>query len=222
MENLDYNRRESSWKEGSAMKRLLYLLGIVALIGFIGIGLTFSNGTFQEMDQQAASLLTGIGWLDSLSLLGDEAVVFIIGLSMILYLWLRRKDYRGMFFVFLTIGAGRALNQGLKNFYERERPDLPHGLESYAFPSWHAMGAVLYLLTAAYFVSRSFVSSTAKWLVWLGAAILAAAIGLSRVAGGEQYFSDVLAGWCAGYALFAAVAFWYEVRERSFKKAHMQ
>lgn len=222
MENLDYNRWESSWKEGEAMKRLLYLLGIIALIGFIGIGFTFADGTFGEVDRQAADLLTGIGLLDVLSVLADEAVVFIVGIAMIVYLWLRRRDYRGMLFVFLTVGAGRALNQGLKEVYQRERPDFSHGLDSYGFPSWHAMGAVLYLLTAAYFLVGSLGSRTAQGLVWLAATGLAIAIGLSRVSGGEQYFSDVLAGWCAGFALFAAVTFWYEMRERSFKRAHTQ
>ncbi|MDN7246626.1 phosphatase PAP2 family protein [Planococcus shenhongbingii] len=200
------------------MKRLLYLLGIIALIGFIGIGSTFENAAFEELDRQAAELFGGIGWLDSLSLLADEAVVFIVGMAMMLYLWLHRRDYRGMLFVFLTIGAGRALNQGLKNLFERQRPDLLHGLESYGFPSWHAMGAVLYLFTAAYFIIGSLVSRTAKWLVWLAAAGLSIVIGLSRIAGGEQYFSDILAGWTSGFALFAAVVFWYEIRERSFKR----
>ncbi|MGK7378979.1 phosphatase PAP2 family protein [Planococcus sp. 1R117A] len=200
------------------MKRLLYLLGIIALIGFIGIGSTFENTAFEELDRQAAELFGGIGWLESLSILADEAVVFIVGMAMMLYLWLHRRDYRGMLFVFLTIGAGRALNQGLKNLFERQRPDLPHGLESYGFPSWHAMGAVLYLFTAAYFIAGHLVSRTAKWLVWAAAAGLSIVIGLSRVAGGEQYFSDVLAGWTVGMALFAAVVFWYEIRERSFKR----
>lgn len=218
MENLDYNRRKSSWKEGEAMKRLLYLLGILGLIGFIGIGLTFADGVFQDLDRRAANLLTGIGWLGAFSILADEAVVFVAGIAMILYLWLHRRDYRGMFFVFLTIGAGRALNQGLKGVFQRERPDFPHGLDSFGFPSWHAMGAVLYLLTIAYFLGKSLGSQAAKWLVWLAAAGLAIVIGISRIAGGEQYFSDVLAGWCAGMALFVAVVFWYEVRERSFKE----
>lgn len=204
------------------MKRLLYLLGILALIGFIGIGLTFADGAFEEMDQWAADLLGGLGLLDVLSILADEAIVFIVGMAMILYLWLRRKDYRGMLFVFLTVGAGRALNQGLKEVFQRERPDFSHGLDSYGFPSWHAMGAVLYLLTAAYFLVGSLGTRTARGFVWLAAVGLAIAIGLSRVAGGEQYFSDILAGWCIGYALFAAVVFWYEMRERSFRRAHTQ
>src|SRR5690606_6516710 len=146
----------------------------------IGIGLTFADGAFGEIDRQAADLLTGIGLLDVLSVLADEAFVFIVGIAMIVYLWLRRRDYRGMLFVFLTVGAGRALNQGLKELFQRERPDFSHGLDSYGFPSWHAMGAVLYLLTAAYFLVGSLGTRTARGFVWLAAVGLAIAIGLSR------------------------------------------
>jgi undecaprenyl-diphosphatase len=105
--------------------------------------------------------------------------------------------------------------------YDRERPDFPHGLETFSFPSGHAMVGLLYLFTVAYFINEHLSSRGGKWLVWTAATILAAGIGLSRVAGGEHYFSDVIAGWCAGYSWFVAIAVWYEMREWFYRK-HMQ
>ena len=61
-------------------------------------------------------------------------------------------------------------------------------------------------------------AKSARLLVWLIAVTSVILIGLSRVAGGEHFFSDVMAGWFLGYSLFVAVAVWYELREKKFKK----
>src|SRR5690606_25852471 len=116
----------------------------------------------------------------------------------------KRQDFRGMFFVFLTVGVGNGLNELLEYFFTEERPDLPRGLETFSFPSSHAMLGLLYLFTLAYFITADVASKSAGWTVWLLTILLVAAIGLSRVAGGEHFFSDVLAGWFAGYSLFVA------------------
>lgn len=200
------------------MKRLFYSLGMATLLGFFGILFSYSNDSFREIDLKASQWLKGRELLDGLSVLGDQWVIFMVGIGLILYLWLHRRNYRGMLFVFLTVGAGNALNQVLKRIFERERPDFPHGLESYSFPSGHAMVGLLYLFTAAYFIVEHMASKTGRWIVWIMAVTLAVLIGLSRVAGTEHYFSDVLAGWFAGYTWFIAVAIWYELRQGVFKK----
>ncbi len=200
------------------MRRIFYALGMATLIGFFALLTAYSTPEFQEIDAWAASELFGIRWLDSLSVLGEDSVLFVVGLGMILYLWFHHRNYRGMLFVFLTVGAGRALDLGLKQAVMRERPAISQDLESYGFPSQHAMGGLLYIFTAAYFMTIYMTSEIGKWLVWLAAVGLVIGIGLSRVAGGENYLSDILAGWSAGYTLFVAVAIWYEFREHRFEK----
>lgn len=200
------------------MKRLFYPLGMATLLGFFGILFSYSNDSFREIDLKASQWLKGRELLDGISVLGNQWVIFTVGIGLILYLWLHRRNYRGMLFVFLTVGAGNALNQVLKRIFERERPDFPHGLESFSFPSGHAMVGLLYLFTAAYFIVEHMASKTGKWIVWIAAVALALCIGLSRVAGSEHYFSDVLAGWFAGYTWFVAIAIWYELRQDLFRK----
>ncbi|PSL40507.1 undecaprenyl-diphosphatase [Planomicrobium soli] len=202
----------------SSIKKFFYPLAMATLIVFFAILITFPSVQFRQIDIAAFELLGGNAFVDSLSLLGDQWVIMTISIALILYLWIHRKNYRGMLFVFFTAGVGNVLNQLLKRIFDRERPDFPHGLESFSFPSGHAMVGLLYLFTIAYFITEHLNSKLIKRLVWLGAAILAIGIGLSRVAGGEHYFSDVLAGWCAGYSWFVAVAIWYEMRERLFKE----
>lgn len=201
-----------------SIKNLFYALGMATLIVFFAILITFPSVEFRQIDIAAFDFLGGNAFLDSLSIIGDQWMIMSISIVLILYLWIHRKNYRGMLFVFLSVGVGNVLNQLLKRIFDRERPDFPHGLESFSFPSGHAMVGLLYLFTLAYFITEHLASKLVKWLVWLGAVVLTLVVGLSRIAGGEHYFSDVLAGWCAGYSWFVAIAVWYEVRERAFKK----
>ncbi|RNF39232.1 phosphatase PAP2 family protein [Planococcus salinus] len=191
---------------------------MATLLGFFAILLYFSSEPLRRIDRNAASAIGGTGWLDALSIIGDQWVIITISLLLILYLWVFRQNYRGMLFVFLSVGVGNVINQLLKQTFERQRPDFPHGLETFSFPSNHAMVGLLYLFTVAYFLSEDRAGNAAKWLVWLVAIVLAGAVGLSRVAGMEHYLSDVAAGWFAGYSWFVAVAVWYEMRERLFRK----
>ncbi len=145
-------------------------------------------------------------------------MIISVSLLLLVYLWLFQKNYRAMLFVFFAVGVGNVLNQLMKSWFERPRPELPVALESFSFPSNHAMVGLLYLFTLAYFVSEWSASRTSKVVVWLVAVSLSVTVALSRVAGGEHYFSDVIAGLFAGYAWFVGVAVWYELRERLYRK----
>lgn len=200
------------------MKRIFYPLAVATLLGFFAILVNYSSDEIIEIDQSAAALLAGQKLLAGMSFIGDPWMIVTVSLILLIYLWLIRKNYRGMLFVFLAVGVGNVLNQSMKIWFERPRPDLPHGLDSFSFPSNHAMVGLLYLFTLAYFVTESSDSRAKKAAVWLVAAALAVTVALSRVAGGEHYFSDITAGLFAGYAWFVAIAVWYEVRERLFRK----
>lgn len=199
------------------MKRIFYPLGMATLLGFFGILLTYASEPIERLDARMDSYLYGNGLLDAMSFFGGQLVILSISVLFLLYLWIRERDYRGMLFVFFAVGAGNALNQALKFSFERQRPDLPHGLETFSFPSGHAMMGILYLLTLAYFITSRVASRTTRTTIWGLAVVFAIVIGLSRVAGGEHYFSDVLAGWFLGYSWFVAVAVWYEWRTWQFR-----
>lgn len=203
------------------VRKVFYPLAVATLLGFFAILYGYSTGALIKIDTDAAEALGGIRWLDRMSVLGDQWVIVLVGLALIIFLWVHRKNYRGMLFVFLTIGAGNALNRILKESFERERPNFPYGLESFSFPSNHAMLSLLTLFTVAYFFTEYTADRSIKVLIWSIATILTIAIGLSRVAGFDHYFSDVVAGWFIGYTWFVAIAVWYELRERSFRKTHV-
>ncbi|WP_142827329.1 phosphatase PAP2 family protein [Planococcus soli] len=200
------------------MRHLFYPLAIATLLGFFAILVNYPEKAIVQIDQQAAELLGGQKLLDSMSIIGEPWMIAGVSLALLVYLWLFRKNYRGMLFVFLAVGLGNVLNQLMKEWFERPRPDLQHGLESFSFPSNHAMVGLLYLFTLAYFLSEASTSRKIKAIIWLAAVALSVLVALSRVAGGEHYFSDITAGLFAGYAWFVAIAVWYELRERQFRK----
>ena len=200
------------------MNRLFYPLAVAALLGFFAILVNYSGESIMRIDQSAAEMLSGRTLLDSVSFIGDPWMIVTVSLLLLVYLWLFRKNYRGMLFVFFAVGVGNVLNQLMKGWFERPRPESPHGLESFSFPSNHAMVGLLYLFTLAYFLSEASAKRTIKTAIWIAAVALSVLVALSRVAGGEHYFSDVAAGLFAGYAWFVGVAVWYEIRERLFRK----
>jgi undecaprenyl-diphosphatase len=199
------------------MKRIFYPLAMATLLGFFGILFYYQQEPVRELDERGASLLGGIKWLDAMSIIGEQWMIFTISFLLLVFLWIFRKNYRGMLFVFLAVGAGNVLNHLMKEWFERPRPDFPQELTSYSFPSNHAMVGLLYLFTLAYFIGQ-YATKSMRLLVWGAAIVLTILVALSRVAGGEHYISDVLAGLFLGYTWFVLIAIWYEMRERQFRK----
>ncbi|MEG0386248.1 MAG: phosphatase PAP2 family protein, partial [Solibacillus sp.] len=50
-------------------------------------------------------------------------------------------------------------------------------------------------------------------IVWIAAVLLACLIGLSRIAEGRHFATDVIAGWSMGYSWFIVCVVWYESRK---------
>lgn len=205
-------------KEGAEMKRVFYPLAMATLLGFFGILYYYQQEPARELDERAASLFGGIGWLQAMSFIGEQWLIFVVSFLLLVFLWAFRHNYRGMFFVFLAVGAGNALNHLLQQWFARPMPGFPEEVASYGFPSNHAMVGLLYLFTLAYFLGERVGTKSLRLVIWLSAILLTVLTALSQVANGSHYLSDVLAGLFLGYTIFVLVAIWYEMRERQFRK----
>lgn len=192
-------------------------LAIVTLIAFFMLRLTYQGETIFNFDTKVADILFGNPFIEAFHYIGEPSFVITVALILMVYLAWRVKNYRGMLFVLLTFAGGNVLNQLLKKWIQRPRPEIADQLTSFSFPSGHAMSGILYLFTVAYLLSEN--NSRARQIqLWAGAIVLTILIGLSRIAGARHFASDVLAGWCVGYTWFIICVLWYERRKRLYKK----
>ena len=199
------------------MKKWFYPLGLVTLLGFAMLYLNTTKDEVVSLDHKMSNLLGGSQFITAFHYFGDTKFILLIALLIILLLWIRSHNYRGMLFVLFTVGVGNALNQLLKKVIQRERPDVSNQLETFSFPSGHAMVGLLYLFTIAYLATEHQTNKKISLTIWSGAILMTIMIGLSRIAESRHYASDVFAGWMAGYTWFVLVAIWYELRKRNRK-----
>ncbi|TPI46043.1 phosphatase PAP2 family protein [Mesorhizobium sp. B3-1-3] len=148
----------------------------------------------------------GPPWLEGavrdVTALGSTAVLALITTATIVYLLLLRRPLTALF-MFAAVAGGQVLSSLLKFEVDRPRPDLVSHLvteTSLSFPSGHAMLSAVTYLTLGSLAARFLPDRRTKVFV-LGLAVLTTVlIGASRVYLGVHWPSDVLAGWCAGFA----------------------
>lgn len=118
--------------------------------------------------------------------------------------------------VLLGVGslAGATVMVALKHLFARSRPPVPDRLlhiESYSFPSGHAMmSMVVYCLLAVVAYRLVGWVRTHRWVL-IAAPALATAIGLTRVYLGVHWPSDVVVGWLLG-VLWVMLCTWVASR----------
>ncbi len=171
-----------------------------------GLVVSFDDDVSRWM---ADNLPASVEWIARVvTWLGGAIGAGIVTVVAVVVLW--RSSRRGdALFVGGAVVGITVLVAVLKAVYERARPDfgsviaLPH---SYSFPSGHAATAVvLYGALAILLAERA--SSRLRAVAWLaGAAVLALAIGASRVLLNVHFVSDVAAGFAVGLAWLCCCA----------------
>lgn len=177
---------------------------IFALIAFVVL-----TGASHAIDQRV--FLAFAGWARShdelmhvLTFMSEaaEPVFRIAGAVLLVIGLLIAKHKRAALFVFLATAVGAGLCSLLKALTARERPELLPQFDlvaSYSFPSGHSWNGMIFYgeiaLVAALFLPQ-------RWripVVVLG--VLAAILtGVSRIALGVHWPSDIVAGWIGGGA----------------------
>ncbi|MET8201169.1 phosphatase PAP2 family protein [Micromonospora taraxaci] len=128
--------------------------------------------------------------------------------ALLLVVWLLRRGARRLaLWAATTMVVGGLVGPLLKLLVGRDRPELLDPVAraaGYSFPSGHALNATLaagvLLLVLLPYVGRG----AARVAVWVAAVLLTVLTGLSRVALGVHFTSDVLGGWLLGVAVVAA------------------
>jgi len=137
------------------------------------------------------------------TLLANTGTIIFITTAAVLLLAFRRRFAEAVLVVAVVAG-GQALGTLAKTVVSRQRPPASTALialpPSYAFPSGHALAAVLLYGVLAFLAIRALHSRGARATVGVGAVALIALVGLSRVYLGVHWPSDVVAAWFLGVA----------------------
>lgn len=191
---------------------------IAAAMLFILLAVFYESAPMEAFDRLLSDWFKDASFLHPFSFLGNPSTIAAICLVVIVLLLIRRSP-RDALFIVLAVGVGYAVNEWLKEWFGRPRPEMPGQLESYSFPSGHAQMGLLYISSIGLVVIRRTRSSFWRRTVMAVGGVLIAGMGVSRIALGRHYATDVLAGWAAGTAflllLLILFSFWNRNRIQS-------
>ena len=141
-----------------------------------------------------------------LSLLGESGLLAVLTAVSFCLLYFRRRP-RSAALLGLTMMAAAVLGSVLKPAFHRPRPEpfFDIFLDSYSFPSGHALGAICFYGTLAAILAGEARKPGARWYILGLSALLIGVIGFSRIYLGVHYPSDVIAGYCVGVFCMGAV-----------------
>ncbi|WHU47995.1 phosphatase PAP2 family protein [Gordonia sp. L191] len=154
-----------------------------------------------------------IGVAHVVTFFGNSLTMTVICTVVVVWLMIRRHVDEA---VLLTVGSlvGAAVMVTFKHVVARSRPPVTDRLlhiESYSFPSGHAMmSMVVFCLLAVVAYRLSPWVRGHRWVL-LAAPALSFAIGVTRVYLGVHWTTDVLAGWACG-ALWVLLCVWASTR----------
>ncbi len=204
-----------SWFRESVAVRIIAGFGIAALIlwaiGWLVTGpykgtvAGFDSNIRYFMRQIQSPMWTAL--LLTVTKLGSTLVLAIIG-SVAGIAFLALRWFRPLMLFVLTMVGQAALHHGFKWLIERPRPPVLMSykdLESFSFPSGHAVSALCMYGAIAWIVATRTENAAAKFGFAASATVLIFLIGMSRVYIGVHYPTDVLAGFLAAFVWTGAV-----------------
>jgi membrane-associated phospholipid phosphatase len=177
----------------------------------LGLDQSVANG----LNRVVAAHPAAVQVCTAISHAGGRGFLIPLVVLAIVALLIRRRPRLALYLAVTGIGA-LVLDPSLKTLVGRVRPvvadPVAHG-QGNSFPSGHALGSmIVYGMLTLVFLALA----RGRWRGWFVAvmAVLVAAIGVSRIALGVHFVSDVLAGWLLGAAWISVTAYAFRVWRR--------
>jgi undecaprenyl-diphosphatase len=203
----------AAWREPKQRRLGLALAGaVLSAIAFARIAEDYlTNDPLARWDVSFARWLSGerssvvIDLFRIVTFLGSPAAALAVGTIVCVVLYRRRRLLEAALLP-LVLGGAELLNLVLKLSFHRPRPEVAFvHLDTYSFPSGHAMISTAAYGALAYLALSRLRSRRAQLALVAGTVVFVALICFSRLYLGVHYLSDVLGG-AAGGAFWLAVS----------------
>jgi len=154
-----------------------------------------------------------------LTYLGNHQFLIPANLLLVFfYLFIKKHRWYSIKIPVVALGS-LLLMLGLKQFFNRPRPDIPvlrevHGL---SFPSGHSMMSFTFYGLLIYITWYNVANKTWRWILMSFLALIIFTIGFTRVYLRVHYASDVLAGFSLGL-IWLVISLWTMRRIEKYTK----
>ena len=185
-------------------------LGIVCAVAFMILAVEVNEQEGIGFDDPVTAFVKGLPiptdlWA-ALTAAGG-VILILIGIAVVVALLLTHRVRAAVIYGAAMAGAS-LWTQVVKAYVGRLRP--PDGAlvpaPGFSFPSGHTLNSTVTYGLIALLVWRTNLPAWIRRMVAIALATLIVLIGLSRIALGVHYPSDVVGGWLAGVAIVAVVA----------------
>lgn len=198
---------------------VLFILAILAfslLAKFIVVDKNhvFDEKVFYYLKDHSSPAV--VEWMKYITFFGSTTFLFPAYIVLVSWLIFRGKK-RWAFDISIVALSGELMKQILKHSFQRPRPDLPllESLQSYSFPSGHALSSFILFASIIYLLWNGTYPNFWRWTISILLILFSFLIGFSRIILRYHYASDVIAGFCMG---FAWVSFSLWMLDRYYKK----
>ena len=150
-----------------------------------------------------------------------SATILQIGYAVLILLYLILKNYKRAIEIAVIGIGGFLVNYLMKLFFHRVRPPHPliEPLQDFSFPSGHATSGFIFYGLLVYLIWKTSIPKLIKYSAGAILILFSILIGLSRVYLRVHYPSDVIAGFCIGFAWLSLTIWLFErLKKKSDKE----
>lgn len=193
-----------------------FIIGVISLVAFSFMAFFVSANKVVQFDSTIITFVQGFEnsaltiVMKIFTFIGDTNSVIVLSILVIIFLYVVLKHRVELILFIAAIIGSALLNQLLKYSFQRARPELHRLIEidSYSFPSGHAMNAFTVYTIISFLLWRHIPSRTGRTILIIISAIMIITIGISRIYLGVHYPSDIIAGYFAS-GCWLGLAIWF-------------